>query len=172
MIDFSTYLAPLQQRFDAMEKREQRMVVAATIIAAITLFYAVIWEPIFAELNSQQQHYQSQRQLLTWMQEKNREIKTLQSSGAQSADRFNTASTASLVERSAQSMGIKKFIQKQTSDKKGVRIDLEQADFDRVVLWLDDMQQKYAIETRNIKIAAQQKAGAVNVQVTLQRASQ
>jgi len=168
-IDFSTYVAPIQQRLDAMEKRERHMVIAAGIIVVVTLLYATIWEPIYSELDNQRQRYQSQHQLLVWMKEKSREIKTLQSSGAQSTARFDNQSVSSLVERSAQSMGVKTFIKKQTSDKKGVKIDLEQADFNRIILWLNDMQHKYAIQASNIKIEKQEKSGSVNVHVTLER---
>ena len=171
MIDLSTYITPIQQRLDGMEKRERHMVIVASIIVIITLLYAVIWEPVFSELDNQRQRYQSQHQFLVWMKEKTRDIKSLQSSGAHSTDRFNKLSISSLVERSAQSMGIKAFIKKQTSDKKGVKIELEQADFDRIILWLNDMQQKYAIQTSSIKIEKQDKPGTASVHVTLERAN-
>ena len=169
MFDFSYYVAPIQQLLDAMEKRERQLVITASIIVVVTLLYALIWEPVFSERDEQRQRYQSQHQLLLWMKEKTSEIKSLQSSGAQSTARFNNQSVSSLVERSAQSMGVKVFIKKQTSDKKGVKIELEQADFDRIILWLHDMQQKYGIQTSNIKIERQEKSGAVNVHVTLER---
>jgi len=169
LIDFSALLAPAKKRLDAMEKRERNMVIAAGFVVVITLLYAVVWEPIFSDLENQQQRYQSQHQLLIWMKEKSSEIKALQSAGAQSTARFNNQSTSSLVERSAQSMGMKPFIKKQTSDKKCVKIDLEQASFNRIILWLNDMQSKYGIQTTNIKIEQQEKPGTVDVRVTLER---
>jgi len=171
MVDFSALFSPAQKRLDAMEARERHMVIAAGVVIVITLLYALIWEPIFSNLENQRQRYQSQHQLLIWMKEKTREIKTLQSAGIQSTARFDNQSTASLVERSAQSMGMKPFIKKQTSDKKGVKIDLEQADFNRIILWLNDMQTRYSIQTSNIKIEQHDKPGAVDVRVTLERDS-
>jgi general secretion pathway protein M len=168
-IDLSSRLAPAHKRLDAMEKRERYLVISAGFIVIITLLYAAIWEPVFSDLDNQQQRYQSQRQLLVWMKEKTQEIKTLQSAGAQSTARFNNQSVSSLVELSAQSMGIKPFIKKQTSDKKGVKIDIELASFNQIILWLNDMQNKYGIQTSNIKIEQQEKPGAVNVRVTLER---
>jgi len=171
MVDSSTLLAPIQKRLDVMEKRERHMVIAAGFVVIITLLYALIWEPILSNLDDQRQRYQSQHQLLIWMKEKTRETKSLQSAGAQATARFENQSTSSLVERSAQSMGMKPFIKKQTSDKKGVKIDLEQVDFNRIILWLNDMQTKYGIQTTNIKIEQQEKPGAVDVRVTLERDS-
>ena len=169
MIDFSSYLEPINQRLDAMEKRERLTVIAGSIVLLITLFYSLAWEPVFAERDAQQQQYESQGQLLTWMKQSGQKIKDLQSSGASSNARFKNQSTSSLVERSAQSMGVKQFIKKQSSDKKGVKIDLENADFDRVILWLVDMQKKYGIQTSSIKIEKQDKPGAVKVRLTLER---
>ena len=171
-IDFSAYFAPVQKRLDAMEKRERQLVIGAVITAIIALLYAGIWEPIFTGLDNQRLQYQAQRQQLIWMKDTVQKIKSLQSSGSSSTARFADASTTSLVERSAQSMGVKSFIKKQSSDKKGVKINLEQANFDRVILWLDDMQQKYGIETTGIKIEHKGKSGAVDVRVTLERANQ
>lgn len=169
MINLNQYFAPIQQRLDALEQRERYMVITASIFVLVTLFYALIWEPTFTELEAQQQEHQAQRQLFNWMQQTNQQIRQLKSSGAQSTARFNNQSAASLIERSAQSMGVKSFIKKQTSDKKGVKIDLEQANFDLVILWLDDLQSKYGITTSNIKIEKQDKPGTVNVRVTLER---
>lgn len=169
MIDISSYFAPITQRLDAMEKRERITVIAGSIAVVITLLYALIWEPVFTELQVQQQRHQDQRQLLAWMQDSSKQIKNLQSAGAASTARFKSQSTSSLIDRSAQSMGIKSFIKKQTSDKKGVKLDLENVSFDRVIAWLADMQKKYAILTTNIKIEKQDKPGAVDVHVTLER---
>lgn len=169
MIDLSSYFSPIQQRLDAMEKRERLMVISAFIIVVITLFYALIWEPVFSELDQQKQRYQSQSQLLVWMKEKAQLINTLQASGSQSTTRFNNQSISSLVDRSAQSMGISSFIKKQTADKKGVKLDLEQVSFDKMISWLNDMQIKYGIQTSNIKIEKQNRSGAVKVRVTLER---
>lgn len=169
MIDFSSYFAPVTQRLDAMEKRERLMVITASIVVVFTLFYALAWEPVFAEREAQQQRYQSQGQMLIWMKDSGQQIKTLTSSGASSSARFKNQSTSSLIDRSAQSMGVKSFIKKQSSDKKGVKIELEQASFDRVIAWLHDMQKIYGITTSSIKIEKQDKPGSVDVRVTLER---
>ena len=172
MINLSTYLNPIQQRFDAMEKRERHMVIAAFIIIVISLFYALLWDPIFTNLDEQKLRYQSQGQLLAWMKQQNQHITVLRASGAQSTQRFKNQSTSSLVERSAQSMGINTFIKKQTADKKEVKIELEQVNFDQMLLWLNDLQQKYAIQASSVKIERQERPGAVNARISLERESE
>ena len=94
MIKLSTYLNPIQQRLDAMEKRERHMVIAAFIIIVISLFYALLWDPIFTSLDEQKLRYQSQGQMLTWMKQQNQQISVLRASGAQSTQRFKNQSTS------------------------------------------------------------------------------
>ncbi|MCW9014200.1 MAG: type II secretion system protein M [Gammaproteobacteria bacterium] len=172
MIDFSTHIEPLKNWLNSLATRERYIVITGAIALLISLFYLIVWEPVFNHLETQQQHYQSQRQLLNWMQDAAEEARLLQSSGAQTASRFNNQSVSSLAERSALSMGVKRNISKQESNKKGVNIQLQQADFDRVILWLNDMQTKYNITASNIQIEKQAIAGAVNVRVALDRTTE
>lgn len=171
MIDFSAQLEPLRNWLDSLQPRERYIVIAGSIALVFILFYLLIWEPVFNKLEVEQQQYQSQRQLLGWMKDTNQEIQSLRASGNATISQFSNQSVSSLVDRSAVSMGIKNNISKQESGKKGVKIQLRQADFDRVILWLNDMQQKYGIQASNIQFEKQEESGAVNVRLTLDRAS-
>jgi general secretion pathway protein M len=168
-MNMSSQLEPLQRWFDKLEKRERQTVVGGAIILAITIFYLAAWDPIFGTLETERQRNQSQRQLLTFMQDASNEISRLRSSGGSTASRFKNQSILSLVELSATSAGIKQFIKKQESDRSGVKVQLEKADFDRLVAWINDMQQKYAIQASKIHIEAEKEPGAVNARVTLER---
>ena len=166
---FSTHIESVQHRLDGLEKRERFIVIVGFIFLIFSLFFLIIWEPVFSELEKQQQHYQSQRQLLAWMKGTSREIQSLQSPGTQSLSRFKNQSISSLVERSSQSLGIKQYIKKLDSNKKGVKVQLEQANFDRIILWLHDLERKYRIQSSSIKIEPQKEPGAVNAQIMLER---
>jgi general secretion pathway protein M len=166
---FSSYIETAHQRLDALEKREKIIVIAGFIFLLFSMFFLLIWEPVFSELDKQQQSYQSQRQLLNWMKGTSQQIQSLRSSGAQSSSRFDKQSISSLVERSSTSLGIKQYITKLDSNKKGVKVQLEQANFDRIILWLHDLESKYGIQSSNIKIEPQEASGTVNAQISLER---
>jgi len=168
---FSNHIESIQQRLDALEKRERYIVITGFIFLIFSLFFLIVWEPIFSELDNQQQSYQAQHQLLGRMKDITQEIQSLQSSGAQSSSRFNKQSISSLVELSSQSMGVKQYIKKLDSNKKGVKVQLEQANFDRVILWLHNLESKYGIQSSSIKIEPQDAPGTVDVQITLERAT-
>ena len=69
-------------------------------------------------------------------------------------------------------MGINTFIKKQTADKKEVKIELEQVNFDQMLLWLNDLQQKYSIQASSVKIERQERPGTVNARISLERESE
>lgn len=168
-MDLSSRLEVVQQYLDRLEKRERITVISGAVIVLITFFYLLIIDPVFSSLNEERQRYQAQRELLTWMQGTAQEIRALESAGGSSASRFMNQSVSSLVERSAISSGVKAFIKKQESDASGVKVQLEKADFDRLVVWINDMQQKYAIQASKIVIEPGKESGAVDARVTLER---
>ena len=168
-MDIASHIEPLRNRFDKLEKREKHTVIGGSVALLVMLFYLAVWDPVFSTLEAEKQRYQSQRQLLVWMNDTASEISKLQAAGGSSASRFRNQSVSSLVDRSAITTGVKPFIKKQESDTSGVKIQLEQADFDRLIVWINDLQQKYAIQASKINIEPQQQAGTVNARVTLER---
>ena len=169
-MNITSYLAPLQSWYNNLQTRERHIVTSGSIFLLITLFNLLLWEPVFNALETQKQQYQSQRQLLTWMKDAASEIRSLESSGASSPSRYNNQSVSSLVERSAISSGVKPFIRKLDASGNEVKAQLEKADFDRSIVWLNDLQQRYGINTKKIQIEPQNEPGTVNITVTLERA--
>lgn len=168
-MDIASHFEPIQRRLDSLEKRERHMVIGGSIALLVIFIYLAIIDPIFATLNTERLRYQSQREMLVWMQDAANEVRSLQSSGASNASRFANRSVSSLVELSATSSGVKGFITKQESDRNGVKVQLDKADFDRVIVWINDMQQKYAILASKIVVEPGKEAGTVDVRVTLER---
>jgi general secretion pathway protein M len=168
-MNLPSQLEPLQRWFDKLEKRERHTVVGGAIVLVFCVFYLAIWDPIFSRLETEQQTNRVQRELLTFMRDTANEISLLKASGGNTASRYRNQSISSLVEISATKSGVKQFIKKQESDRKGVKVQLEQADFNRIIAWLNDMQRKYAIQAKKIQMEAQPEAGTVNAKVTLER---
>lgn len=165
----NNYIAPARDWLNKLESRERQMVIAGVIFLLISMFYLIIWDPIFSARDEQAQLLESQQQTLEWMMNTAAEIQALQAGGRTASSRFNNQSISSLAERSAQSMGVKQQISKLETVKNGVKVELEAADFDRLILWLSDMKQKYGIQASNIQIEKQDKPGAVEARVTLER---
>lgn len=164
-------LAPSKQWLNTLEQRERHIVIAGAISLGIILFYLIIWEPISSRHEQQQLRYDSQRQLHSWMKNAGTEIRSLKSAGGNNIARYRNQSIASLADRSAITSGIKPFIEKIDQNKKGVKVRIKSANFDRIIIWLTDLENKYGIIASKVKVEKTDTKGAVNAQITLERSS-
>lgn len=164
-------LTPLNQWLDTLEQRERYIVIAGSISLIIILFYLIIWEPVTSKHEQQQLQYDSQRQLYSWMKNASSEIRSLNAAGGNNISRFRNQSISSLADRSAITSGVKPFIEKIDQSKKGVKVRLKSANFDQIVTWLTDLQNKYGIIASKVKVEKSKIEGAVDAQITLERSS-
>ncbi len=171
MIVLDRLLQPVTQWLDTLEKRERQTVQTGATVLVIMILYLAIWDPITSSYNEQQLQYQSQRQLHDWMREAASEIRGLEASGNSMAARFRNQSISSLADRSATTSGVKPFINKIDQGKEGVKVTLKQADFDRIITWLADMENKYGIIATKVKVEKAKASGAVDADITLERSS-
>ena len=163
-------LEDIQNWYHGLQQRERQLVLAASILVITTLLYLIIWEPIHNGVQDQTQRYQSQLEILDWMQTAATEVRTLKATGASKRRTNSSQPVTLLVEQSATTAGIKPFIRKleSTSDK-GARITIDAASFDQVLLWLSTLQTLYGITVTSANLDRDDKAGAVNVRMTLNR---
>ena len=164
-------LTPLTEWLNTLEQRERQIVIAGAISLVIILFYLIIWEPITSKQEQQQLQYDAQRQLYSWMKNASSEIQQLSSANGNSISRFRNQSISSLADRSATTSGVKTFIEKIDQSKKGVKVRLKSANFDLIVTWLTDLENKYGIIATKVKVEKTKINGAVDAQITLERSS-
>lgn len=161
----------LKRWLESLQPRERYTVISGSIILPLFLFYLLLWEPVFSRLNDARQNLEAQRQLLAWMKVSAQEVQSLQASGNRLAPQLANQSISSLVTLSTQSNGVQEFVTKMDSTKDGVEILLTNADFDRVMTWLNDLQTRYSIQPRKIIIEPQVDPGTVNARITLEKTS-
>jgi general secretion pathway protein M len=165
------YIESLQRWLETLQPRERHIVISGSIMLTVILFYLLLWDPVFTKLNDTRQTVDSQRQLLIWMKQSSQEIQNLQSSGNRLAPQLANQSVSSLVTMSAQSSGVQDFVTKLDSTNDGVEVQLTNADFDRVMTWLNDLQTRYSIQPRKVIIEPQVDPGTINARITLEKSS-
>ena len=163
-------LEDLQNWYHGLQQRERRMVLAAAGLILITLFYLAIWEPILKGVDEQAQQYQTQLDILDWMQNAAVEVRALKATGAARRQSNSSQPVSLLVEQSATAAGLKPYVIKleSTSDK-GARVTIEAASFDQMLLWLSTLQTQYGITVSSANLDRDEKPGAVNARMTLGR---
>jgi general secretion pathway protein M len=163
-------LEDIQNWYQGLQQRERQLVLAASAVIVITLLYLTIWEPIHKGIEEQTQKYQTQLDILDWMQTAATEARILQASGATKRSTNSSQPVTLLVEKSAATAGLKPYLSKleSTSDK-GARVTIDDASFDQVLLWLNTLETQYGISVSSANLDRADKAGAVKARMTLNR---
>jgi general secretion pathway protein M len=163
-------LDDIKNWYQGLQQRERQLVLAASAVIIITLLYLTIWEPIHQGIEDQTQKYQTQVDILDWMQTAAIEVRTLQASGAAKRRTNSSQPVTLLVETSATTAGLKPYLSKleSTSDK-GARITIDAASFDQLLLWLNTLQSQYGITVSSANLDRNNTPGAVNARMTLNR---
>ena len=163
-------LEDIQNWYQGLQQRERQLVLAASAVIFITILYLTIWEPIHKGIEEQTQKYQTQVNILDWMQTAAAEARILQASGATKRRTNSSQPVTLLVEKSAAIAGLKPYLSKleSTSDK-GARVTIDDASFDQVLLWLNTLQTQYGISVSSANLDRADKAGAIKARMTLNR---
>jgi general secretion pathway protein M len=163
------YLEPLNLWFHSLPQRDKILVVATSVIMIITLFYLIIWEPVYKGLEQQKQQYQSQQSIVSWMQEASAEVKTLKRSGAKTITSSNQP-VSLIIEQSAKISGLKGSLGKlESSGKEGARVKLDTASFDQMLIWLNSLEKQHGVTVTSASIERAENTGTVNARLSFSR---
>jgi len=163
-------LDDIKNWYQGLQQRERQLVLAASAVIIITLLYLTTWEPIHQGNKDQTQKYQTQVDILDWMQTAAIEVRTLQASGAAKRQTNSSQPVTLLVENSAATAGLKPYLSKlESTSEKGARITIDAASFDQLLLWLNTLQSQYGITVSSAKLDRNNTPGAVNARMTLNR---
>ena len=153
--------------FLGLEPRERNLVGGGAVVLVLLLLYLMIWDPIasgYAELSDS---VQQQQETLVWMQQAAVQIKALQRSSGGSASGLGGRSLLAVVDQSARSGGLENAIKRIEPDgSKGVKVWLEGAAFDPMILWLGKLVKSFRIEPSMITLEPIGD-GRVNARLTL-----
>ena len=156
--------------FKRLQRREQNMLIAMSSVVLLTLFYLLVWEPVFNGAELEQEKLQSQKKILSWMQNAAQEVDQLRSSGQLISPQYANQSINTLIERSAISAGIRSAINKLDSDgKQAMKVQLRSVEFDKLAQWLGKLQNDFGITPKHLTINRLEKTGMVNCRLTLEK---
>ncbi len=151
--------------FHQLQSRERQLVIVAMVVFAIFLPYQLIWSPLLNRADRLQQQVNQQTEQLQWMRNALREIPPLQ--GGQGTK--SSASLLSVVEQTARQGKLRSSIRKiQPEGEQGVRIWMDNAGFDDVLMWLEQMKKQAGIEVVEMAAERQTETGRVNLRLLLE----
>ncbi|MDH5189808.1 MAG: type II secretion system protein M [Gammaproteobacteria bacterium] len=159
----------MKEWFNNLEQRERRYVSIGSIAVLIMLVYALLWAPFLEEVKKLNSQVNGHRDTLSWMQNNTQLIKSTNpaaSTGTVNRDQSLIAVIGETTKNSAMSQSVKRV---EENKDNSVRVWLEKAPFDQMIIWLESLQTRYGANITSINIDNQSEVGVVNARLTLER---
>ena len=155
--------------FAGRTPRERWTLSLAGIALALALGNWLVMEPLAGHADRLRNRLDTQHALLSWLEQIAPEVtrlRRLQPAPAQAG----TQSLLSVIDQSTRRAGLKKTVKRLAPESRNkVRLWLEGAPFDTLMLWLAGVNREYGIESESISVEREDKPGLVRVNLTLQR---
>lgn len=155
-----------------LSQRERRITVIGGIAVFVTVIYLLVIEPFVKHVGELNASVEDKTELLQWMKASEQQVATLRSNSGGSINRTNSGggSLLALVDQTAKRSKLGSAIKRvEPEGSVGVRLWLEQASFDNVLLWLAQIRQSHGVEVNRISIEQPDGPGIVNARISLQR---
>jgi general secretion pathway protein M len=154
--------------FNTLEQRERLFVTIAGAMLAVALVYLALLAPFNKLVDTRTTRVEKKRQDLAWMSSVAPTLRNL----AMTQPGASGESLVVLIDRTARQSGIASAVTAQTPNgDHGMRVRLENAHFDNVILWLASLQQQFNVGVESATIDRTDKSGIVNASLVLSRAA-
>lgn len=127
----------LKRWFLQLSERERMLVVAASVITVIVLFYYLLWSPLHQAVDTQSAALENDRKLLIWVQEQSSRAQLLQSTGQNNTF---SGSLTQLVNQTTRAANISVSRLQPQDDE--LQIWIDEVPFNALMQWLADLEQR------------------------------
>jgi general secretion pathway protein M len=161
----------LKNWFYALQPRERMVLGVGAIVAlGIVIFTALV--PFYASVNARAQRVAQKEADLAYMRSVGGDVMALSRDAGPMAMVQTGESLVVVVDRAARDCGLGAALTGQTPNgADGIRVRLERAEFDKLVVCLTSLQQGHAIAIESATIDRTSEPGFVNANLVLQRAA-
>lgn len=159
----------MKEWFNNLDARERKLISVAAVLLVILLFYVMLWQPFFKEYSRLQQSVVDKEKQVSEMRQlamQVKQAKAMQPQRAGIADGKSLLGTIDFTAKSNQLADALKRVQPDGDDK--ARVSLDNANFDKVVRWLENLQRQQGIEILSSSVEKLSEPGMVNVRLLLQ----
>jgi general secretion pathway protein M len=159
----------LKDWFFSLQARERAIVVSGGILVLIVAIYLLALAPFYAAVNSRAERVARKEGDLAWMRSVGGEVMALNANTTAAVAPSNE-SLVVLIDRTARECGLGAALTGQTPNgDNGIRVRLEQAEFDKLVVCLGSLQQAHSVNIESANIDRTGKPGFVNASLVLTR---
>jgi general secretion pathway protein M len=157
----------MKEWFESLEQRERRLILGGGATLLLMGIYFLGWEPFINGLHDLRESTQRKQLELVWMQNAVQEVKQLQSTQTAPV-RFNSGqSLLGVIDRSAKTKQLGDSVKRvQPDGTNKARVWLENAKFDTVVGWLEELEMRYGVSVDTITFEKQEEEGLVDARIS------
>ena len=150
-----------------LQPRERLILGAGTLLALILLLWALVWEPYVRDGERLAQRVRVEREDLAWMEQAATQVRHLRGS-TRLKSRPAGQSLLALVDSTARTHQLGTALKRvQPDGQRAVRVWLEQAQFDTLLVWLERLASDYGVHVSGLVLERGEVAGQVNARVVL-----
>ncbi|HEX7116751.1 MAG TPA: type II secretion system protein GspM [Steroidobacter sp.] len=157
----------LREWFGSLQPRERLVVAAGAVIVVVVALYMLL-VPFYSAVDAQARRVAQKEGDLAWMRSVVGEIQALSANAPQAGP--SNESLVVLIDRTARECGLGSALTGQTpSGANGIRVRLESAEFDKLVVCLANLSQSHGITIDSAAIDRTSQPGLVNASIILMR---
>jgi general secretion pathway protein M len=151
--------------------RERLITTSTAILLGILLVYTFIWHPMSSGIAQLEQSTLENRTTKQWMEQAAVEAQNLRATDDPATKGPDNRSLLALVDETSKQAGLGSAIKHiEPENQEIVRVTLEQATFDDLVMWLGSLQHLYRIQVTELAVD-REGDGIVGAHITLRKAS-
>lgn len=155
----------------SLRPREQLTLIVGATATVIAIIYLLAIEPFLKQRETLDTRIKAEYQQLVWMQQASQQVKYLRNLTSNSGSSVSARrSLISVIDSSARRNNIRKPIQRMEPEgSNGVKLWMDNADFDRLIAWLGQLDDEYGVNVTRATISQGKTAGLVDTRLSLQR---
>ncbi len=159
----------LKDWFFSLQPRERALVAIGGAAVLIVAIYLLALAPFYGAVNARADRVARKEGDLAWMRSVGGEVMALNAISP-TAPAPSNESLVVLIDRTARECGLGSALTGQTpTGENGIRVRLEQAEFDKLIVCLGSLQQSHSVSIESANIDRTAKPGFVNASLVLTR---
>lgn len=152
--------------------RDRRMLILGVLFLCCALPVWLIWLPLLDRLDEARRSSLRLQTDLAWMEQAAATLRTAGADGHSAPGQARTQSLLGLVDVTARRAALVGTLRRvQPEGAQDVRVWIEDAPFDAVMLWLNELEQGYGIAVLSLVVDRLPASGRVNARILLREAS-
>ena len=155
--------------FNSLSPRERSLVSYGSVAVLAVLIYLLAIKPLYNNQISLNKRIVAQKNTLSMMQKQSLQIKQLQQQKVIKPKTVGTQNPQQLIDSSLQTWRLKTVLERmQSQDSNGVRLILNNANADRVMRFLHELESKHALSISSMSIDnSNKKVGFADFKLTI-----